>query len=273
MIKITVKEFALLAADVYISHSAYAKKTSDDSPNISTWRLITDDKLLHVSYHSSFFARLYVRFQGTRATGAVVAYRGTMLTSLGNLVNDVELALHIRPDSLPLAKAFYNKAFAYLMVNHPGLLPKLTGHSLGGALAQLVAIERSEHYHPQTVVFNSPGVGCLLDANERNQDHSYIHQINTTLDNIHDIGSRIGDEEDLRIETAGCQKFYSASEIAEHMNGSLRGMMANAAAGNLTSTISSIGIKDVAECAITQHTMANMLVAIKDDPSLASQGF
>jgi alpha-beta hydrolase superfamily lysophospholipase len=70
----------------------------------------------------------------------VIAIRGTQLSDSGDLVADGRIAAGQTPDQYYDAMAFYSAVKA----ENPNADISLTGHSLGGALASLVAAKTGE---------------------------------------------------------------------------------------------------------------------------------
>jgi len=189
--KVTVLEFALLAQNVYFRGT---KKLSKFSWYESTMK----SKVNKPSFDNAFFARLYVRVPHPtmKPTAAVIAYRGTeALTHIDNDISDLKIGLEIIPEHEKLAKAFYVEANHYIMANY-GLHLRITGHSLGGAYAQLTAIESD--LHPETVVFNSPGVGDLKGVNSQ-ANYPYIHNFNSEDGIINKVGKTLGSVSELKV--------------------------------------------------------------------------
>lgn len=205
---VTVLEFAYLAADVYNPSSKIHHILRDWSPKS------LQKEGFQPHYTDPFFARLYLRHDTTgKVDAAVVSYRGTQMTKhIDNVCDDLEIALGDDPESEKLANAFYTLAFNHVIFDY-GLLLKLTGHSLGGALAQLVAI--SAKPHPQTIVFNSPGVGQIKDV-DANAAYPYIHNFDARHGEVNKIGKTIGHRTDLNIPE-GNQKVDNLWEEGERI--------------------------------------------------------
>jgi T5SS/PEP-CTERM-associated repeat protein len=83
----------------------------------------------------------------------VVAFRGTVPTEYKDLLKDASFASGVpsaalRP-TIAAAAAFLNK----IQTGNPGSTVSVTGHSLGGAIAQLVGVAAGD----RTIVFDAPG--------------------------------------------------------------------------------------------------------------------
>ena len=140
--------------------------------------------------HHSFYAELFVLVQHDRAVEAVVAFRGTLITQLRNDWSDIKITtMHRLPVNFSQALAFYGHAERFLKKQYSYTVPlSVTGHSLGGMIAKLVAIKR----HSKAVAFNAPGIG---EEKLVNAHHDYRHQIvniNSTKGAINKIGKSIG---------------------------------------------------------------------------------
>ena len=185
---------ALLSADVY---------QSDIGDNLSGagWRRVTDiaDS---PKPQDAFYAALYCQFKNDKPEQAVLAFRGTIFDE-DNLIVDVlawysdvlGIGKHDQdpPGFFRLAQVFTQSVYAYLKQHYPAILDRqtisYTGHSLGGALAQLISLTTD---HPQkTIVFNSPGCGNLPAVNI-NQSFE-ITNVNARYGVINKIGDVLGD--------------------------------------------------------------------------------
>jgi len=236
--EVSVIECAILSADVYNpkSHSNYLKQINWFAIDLPS---NTKRKSLNLKYGHPFFARIYIKKSPNygKPTAAVIAYRGTQFTKhINNDIDDAEIALHIQPGDEDLAKAFYTSANQYIMKNYK-LQPRLTGHSLGGAIAQLTAIASA--FHPQTIVFNSPGVGDVVGNS--NRQFPYIHNIDSRDGEINKVGKEVGTVTDINV---------TQDEIQ----------------------VKKYGWLDV-EAWLNQHKIADVIAALKNDPKIASERF
>jgi gas vesicle protein len=86
----------------------------------------------------------------------VIAFRGTELDDPFDILNDIAIILDMALDQTKYAYSFYQQV---KRIYHNTTI-SLTGHSLGGVLAQLVAvlIARDEGRKIHTETFNAPGV-------------------------------------------------------------------------------------------------------------------
>lgn len=118
----------------------------------------------------------------------VIAYRGTDDSSLtGDLGNDMQIAVGQVPSQIRDAREYYNKWTA--IINDPNSRSAnkgvtLIGHSLGGALAQLVALGAAENgfWHP-TYTFNAPGMKGAREI-QYDPDGNIISQKRWTSENL-----------------------------------------------------------------------------------------
>lgn len=92
----------------------------------------------------------------------VVAYRGTEFTDMRDILNDITILFQLAVRQTKYAYSLYK----HIKSKYPKATISLTGHSLGGALAQLVAvlIARDEGIGIHTETFNAPGVGGIASS-------------------------------------------------------------------------------------------------------------
>ncbi len=87
----------------------------------------------------------------------IIAYRGTKPNSIGDLQNDLNLATSFTPSQYEFAKTYLKGIQNQLSSEEHKIF--ITGHSLGGGLAQLIGA----YAHLPTVTFNGVGMDQLLN--------------------------------------------------------------------------------------------------------------
>ena len=195
---LTILDYALLSQHIYHPERSLTRLKPRDSKlgkGYEGWVRFTDvDPKMHSS--SNFFAQLYVKFQDGLAREAVVAIRGTVVGRLDNDVEDIvswwsdvlaEGGADRLPGYLSPAIKFYYEAKAYVRHYFPNITQvSVTGHSLGGAVAQLITLTG----HPaKAVVFNSPGCGNMPGINPNytglvysiNAKYGFINKVGVTV--------------------------------------------------------------------------------------------
>ena len=163
----TVLEYALLSQDVYINTELCL---NSNGLYIPTSKYLKNDWIgLNVietiskypkNRTKDFFARLYAN-RNTKET--IIAYRGTVLSKKGDLKADAELTVKKWSPQDEQARSFFQLAKANLAGQKDkqySCFPSVTGHSLGGYLAQIVGVE---FRGTLAVAFNSPGIGGFVD--------------------------------------------------------------------------------------------------------------
>ena len=109
---------------------------------------------------NSFAAVAYGRYDtNNNLQEIVIAYRGTD-SILDWTPSNIEILCNLTPSQKDKAIEFYDKVAA----NYEGIDITITGHSLGGALAQYVASLKQE----PAVTFNAPGVNVPTGGTSEN---------------------------------------------------------------------------------------------------------
>ena len=109
---------------------------------------------------NSFAAVAYGRYDtNNNLQEIVIAYRGTD-SILDWTPSNIEILCNLTPSQKDKAIEFYDKVAA----NYEGIDITITGHSLGGALAQYVASLK----HVPAVTFNAPGVNVPTGGTSEN---------------------------------------------------------------------------------------------------------
>ena len=200
---LTIIEYAILSAHVYgIVEPKKIQRLSrlaihERPPQTGLAHMTDVDPNMVENNH--FFARLYMKFNNHKATDAVVAVRGTLFDDKTNKAVDVlswvtDVMGEGHHDRAPfvftgLLLSFVCKARDYIRKYFPHISHlKFTGHSLGGALAQLMPLQAG--FLGETDVFNSPGVGNMPGVIEKNQN--WITNVNSHYGVINKIGKLLG---------------------------------------------------------------------------------
>lgn len=122
----------------------------------------------------------------------VIANRGTVPTSVGDLTMDYDIAHNIQPPSDTSAQAYYQDVVSYFTgqgITNINVIE--TGHSLGGQEADFVATRGSLPAPTEAVTFDAPGIGPAA------QTASSANAVN--ISNINDVihlagGTYVGNE-------------------------------------------------------------------------------
>src|SRR3989344_4373374 len=167
-------DFGILSEDAY-------RESGTGSPPPG-WTRLTVNGLSYASDpNNGFYAVAYGRFNadGTLAE-VVVAYRGS--DGAGDATSDAQLYASQKPDQYDAAKTFYQD----VLTEYGSQAPiSLTGHSLGGALASMVAAEQAAAGNLVVAnVINAVPVKNSLDdiGLGPNGNYSNIHNYNAVFD-------------------------------------------------------------------------------------------
>lgn len=198
MLKIV--EYAKISKDTYSASTSFnfltkdiLKKHNSKLPD-GFYRVI--DVVPSYTTNPAFFPALYVKYKFGQAVNAVVAIRGS--SNIKNYEVDVhtwykDILRIASSDELPAyympALNFFREARAY--INHYIGEPRvtLTGHSLGGALAQSIVGVGGKPFY--AVTFNSPGIGHFKAINV--DFAPWVKNINSRYGFINKIGKPFGE--------------------------------------------------------------------------------
>ena len=154
---------------------SYYKEYTEDNKN---WEHIEQSN----NNESGFSARV---FKNKKDSQIVIAFRGMDEHYKDMIANEQILKGEI-PDQFNDAIKLYEK----IKEENPDAKITLTGHSLGGALAQLVA---SCDESTSAVTFNSLGTSDILEAESKFSDYSNCINYNTSSDITSNLSEQIGD--------------------------------------------------------------------------------
>ncbi|MEM1244201.1 MAG: hypothetical protein AAGG80_05210 [Pseudomonadota bacterium] len=278
MIKII--EYALIADDVYSSRSnfkKYEKKHSHDLI-LDQWYAIMDLAPIQYQRHICH-AALYIKFLKNFAIDAIVAIRGT-----DNLY-DVSVDFHSwfsdamsrgKFDHVPsyyvAAYLFFLRARDFLNQHFARVNLSLTGHSLGGALAQLIVGLGHKPY--VAVTFNAPGIGHIpgVDTNMS----QYVYGINSRYGLINKIGKSFGHIEyiDVPNEEAAAKKAFQILAIEQrdeqkflHTKDAIDKIFLN----NLIMSEAMQARNDFLVSVYPQHSIKNLIAALRNNLYIANE--
>ncbi|GAG59410.1 unnamed protein product [marine sediment metagenome] len=202
----TILEYAKLSGYVYaIKRNPFLGMKINSVNDIFTtipngWAIVTDLDTQYTKPSNPFYAQLFIKFRNHRAVTAVIAIRGTVTSQSENVIEDIRSwnsdvmgngNNDVLPKDFTKALRFTKLALLYLQHYYRDLYNakaiNFTGHSLGGAIAQLLVLKKYPYY---AVVFNAPGCGNIpgIDLSRKNQ----IINVNSLYGLINKAGQIVG---------------------------------------------------------------------------------
>lgn len=165
-----------------LSKSAYAESGAPEG-----WERLPIDVPNNTGYYGAAFVK---RDATGLITELVVAHRGSELSTIEDIQTNLDMASSEVPGQYDYAKQLLSSALDYVSLNAPQANITITGHSLGGAIAQLQGAETGL----PVVTFNAYGAGNLIpeflnqygDPSGRiaTGDYSNISNYRTLMDGV-----------------------------------------------------------------------------------------
>lgn len=231
---------------------------------------LNEDKEKYYSEQiDTFLGRLYIKNEAQ----TVIAFRGTAPGVLNDYYSDIKLGLHLETSHNTYARNFYNivKEFLSKKINFCQR-PVLTGHSLGGYLAQLIAVEQQL----PAIVFNAPKIGGYRDSYLNNklisskEHYEQIYNVDVDYDFIHRVGKPIGHT----ITLQGDEEFSSNNVIKEMIQNKFRthhSPLCMSMASNFNPAMTKSILKMLYYGLVKEHQMQASLRALERNSKLAHQ--
>lgn len=261
--------------------------------NTEGWyQLQTEDVFLPTT--QPFYADVYVKIYRNKIRHIMLAMRGTVPSIAGNISEDVKTwwkAVVSSNQSILNEPSFYTHQLSFFLVNFDrvvGRLSKLnliaddcafhaTGHSLGGALANLVsAAAIPVSAQPFTVIsFNAPGIASMQGVSTSAFREGQVISMRATYDFVSAISEPYGYVINIKIPQHYTQaKQAFAIEAAKNSEGhrTFKQTMCDAVLG--CDTYQRLEqASDLYDSLLAQHSMDNFIHVIAQNPSVASRSF
>jgi hypothetical protein len=174
-----------------IAQAVYGDKQNASVLDRTSWKQIQINGKDYFTCDSGFQGAAYGKDTNNdgKYDEIVISYAGTDPTSIKDIHNDLDIALGKLPDQYEDALTFYNMV---LNSNTDCTNFSITGHSLGGALAQLIGAKTGKN----TMTFNAPGVYDILSDPKIGLDscknYTNIQNYSIINDPIGNFGVHVG---------------------------------------------------------------------------------
>ena len=134
----------------------YNTEENIDNP---TWQVLNISGNDETGVGTAWGGFAAVAYKNNITNEIVIAFRGTD-SPMDILISDSQIAFNLTPQQATAAVNFYEK----VLQENPDSSISITGHSLGGALAQYVASLK----HVPATTFNAPGVNIPTGGTSEN---------------------------------------------------------------------------------------------------------
>ena len=169
------------------SKDAYNDNTETQIPSGSGLQHITT-----ITANNGFSASIY---KNSSTDKYIVAYAGTKLTDVGDIASDAQMAAGKYPSQFQNAISLIEDTLPKDYSINPSDIEMITGHSLGGSLAQLVG-QLDKYSDIPVIALNPYGTkdleGNLPDGYEFSNDSSNIYNYMMPGDPISNLKGQVG---------------------------------------------------------------------------------
>lgn len=178
------EELKVIAEASYLAYSENINSINYDS-SFNLLKTRGYDLVDVVDNRDGFYALMLRRKTNRNTTEILIPIRGSEITSVEDIINDFQIALHKTPKQYKSAKAFMARVMADSDSNDHVVV---TGHSLGAVLAQMLSAE----FNLETTVFDSPGAKqYIIKLAGNNYDLQKIRIINSLPNPINTWGEQV----------------------------------------------------------------------------------
>ena len=260
------ENFETLFQEASLSMAAYAHNLSATVDTASYVDALTQTAGMSVSQANQFANRYSVvaqveglesgfsaTFFRDKQTGQLhLAIRGTEPLDAGDLITDFKSILVL---GIPYSKQYFDLVAFYQSLVNSGEIDTteslfVSGHSLGGFLAQAFAVDFSRQVN-QTYTYNAPGVGGIYDQiseilGNTEPNFSFPNTTNVIAENlIGTFGKLVGQEEDVFIEEGSAISNHRIATVTDslavyNLLGTIQGNLEKSIATKILSSASNI---------------------------------